>query len=42
VWYSTGVGTSKVTPGLVEKKLGTIATGRNWNTVQKLAVLAKS
>jgi uncharacterized protein (DUF1697 family) len=42
LWYSSGVGTSKMTPGLVEKKLGTIATGRNWNTVQKLAALAKS
>jgi uncharacterized protein (DUF1697 family) len=39
IWYSTGVGTSKITPALIEKKLGAIATGRNWNTVQKLAAL---
>ena len=42
LWYPIGIGTSKVTPNLVEKKLGTIATGRNWNTVQKLAALARS
>ena len=42
LWYPIGIGSSKVTPGLVEKKLGTIATGRNWNTVQKLAALAKA
>lgn len=42
LWYPVGIGASKVTPGLVEKKLGTIATGRNWNTVQKLAALARS
>ena len=41
LWYPIGIGTSKVTPNLVEKKLGTIATGRNWNTVQKLAALSK-
>ncbi len=42
MWYSTGVGTSKITPALIEKKLGAIATGRNWNTVQKLATLART
>jgi uncharacterized protein (DUF1697 family) len=41
LWYPVGIGASKVTPNLVEKKLGTIATGRNWNTVQKLAALAQ-
>jgi uncharacterized protein (DUF1697 family) len=40
LWYPVGIGRSKATPSLVEKKLGTIATGRNWNTVQKLAALA--
>ena len=42
LWYPIGIGGSKVTPGLVEKKLGTIATGRNWNTVLKLAALANT
>jgi uncharacterized protein (DUF1697 family) len=41
LWYPGGIGTSKVTPNVVEKQLGTIATGRNWNTVQKLAALAQ-
>lgn len=38
--YSEGVGRSKLTNALIEKKLSTIATGRNWNTVMKLAALA--
>jgi uncharacterized protein (DUF1697 family) len=42
VYYSAGVGTSKLTTKLIEKKLGTPNTGRNWNTVLKLAALAES
>lgn len=38
--YPDGIGTSKVTTALIERKLGTAATGRNWNTVRKLAALA--
>jgi uncharacterized protein (DUF1697 family) len=38
--YPDGVGRSKLTNVLVEKKLGTRGTGRNWNTVLKLAALA--
>jgi uncharacterized protein (DUF1697 family) len=37
--YPDGVGKSKLTPGLIEKHLGTRATGRNWNTVLKLHAL---
>ena len=37
--YPDGIGRSKVTTALIEKKLGTRATGRNWNTVLKLAAL---
>lgn len=37
--YPDGVGRSRLTIGVIEKKLGTRATGRNWNTVLKLAAL---
>ena len=35
--YPDGVGRSRLTNALIEKKLGTRTTGRNWNTVLKLA-----
>jgi uncharacterized protein (DUF1697 family) len=35
--YPDGVGRSKLTIALVEQKLGTRGTGRNWNTVVRLA-----
>jgi uncharacterized protein (DUF1697 family) len=38
--YPDGIGRSKVTAALIEKKLGTRGTARNWNTVLKLATLA--
>lgn len=38
--YPDGVGRSRLTTALIEQKLGTRATGRNWNTVLKLAALA--
>jgi uncharacterized protein (DUF1697 family) len=41
IFYPDGVGRSKLTHGLIEKKLGTRATARNWNTVTKLAALAQ-
>ncbi len=40
--YPAGIGRSKLTLKLIEAKLGTQGTGRNWNTVQKLAVLAQA
>jgi uncharacterized protein (DUF1697 family) len=40
VVYPDGIGRSKLTTALIEKKLGTRGTGRNWNTVLKLAALA--
>jgi uncharacterized protein (DUF1697 family) len=40
VVYPDGIGHSKLTVALIEKKLGTSGTGRNWNTVLKLAALA--
>lgn len=38
--YPDGVGRSRLTTALIEKKLATRGTGRNWNTVLKLAALA--
>jgi uncharacterized protein (DUF1697 family) len=40
--YPAGIGRSKLTAGLIEKHLATRGTGRNWNTVLKLADLARS
>jgi uncharacterized protein (DUF1697 family) len=38
--YPDGVGRSRLTHALIEKKLATRGTGRNWNTVLKLGALA--
>jgi uncharacterized protein (DUF1697 family) len=40
VVYPDGIGRSKLTSALIEKKLWTRGTGRNWNTVMKLGALA--
>lgn len=37
--YPDGIGVSKLTIAVIEKKLGVTGTGRNWNTVQKIAAL---
>jgi uncharacterized protein (DUF1697 family) len=37
ITYPNGVGRSRLTTALIERKLGTRGTGRNWNTVLKLA-----
>jgi uncharacterized protein (DUF1697 family) len=37
VTYPDGIGTSKLTQALIDRKLGTRGTARNWNTVSKLA-----
>lgn len=34
--YPDGIGNSKLTSALIEKKLGVVGTARNWNTVQKV------
>ena len=41
VVYPAGIGRSKLTTRLIEDKLGTRGTGRNWNTVLKLADLVR-
>jgi uncharacterized protein (DUF1697 family) len=38
--YPDGIGRSRLTSAVIEKRLGTRGTGRNWNTVLKLAALA--
>ena len=38
--FPDGIGRSKLTSAMVEKKLGTRGTGRNWNTVLKLQAIA--
>jgi len=39
--YPDGIGRSKLTTALIEAKLGTTGTARNWNTVLKLAQAAE-
>lgn len=41
-YYPEGIGTSKLTNAVIERKLGTRATGRNWNTVLKLLELSRN
>ena len=41
IYFPEGIGRSKLTNALVEKKLGTRGTGRNFNTVLKLEALAR-
>jgi uncharacterized protein (DUF1697 family) len=38
--YPDGIGRSRLTNRVIETKLDTRGTGRNWNTVLKLAELA--
>ncbi|MGH7643027.1 MAG: DUF1697 domain-containing protein [Candidatus Dormibacteria bacterium] len=40
--YPDGIGRSKLTMTLIERRLGSRGTARNWNTVLKLAALAQS
>lgn len=40
--YPDGMGSSKFTMTVVESRLGTRATARNWNTVSKLAAMARA
>ena len=37
--YPDGIGRSRFTSMLIEKKLGIAGTARNWNTVQKIAAM---
>jgi uncharacterized protein (DUF1697 family) len=37
ITYPDGIGTSKLTNGVIEKRLASRGTARNWNTLQKIA-----
>jgi uncharacterized protein (DUF1697 family) len=37
--YPDGIGESKLTIAVIERKLGTRGTGRNWNTMKKLEAM---
>lgn len=39
IHYPDGIGRSKLTNALIERKLGASGTARNWNTVLKIAAL---
>ncbi|HSR58219.1 MAG TPA: DUF1697 domain-containing protein [Candidatus Binataceae bacterium] len=39
--YPDGIGRSRLTNAMLEKKLGTRGTARNWNTILKLGALAR-
>jgi uncharacterized protein (DUF1697 family) len=39
--YPAGVGTSKITPALIDRAAGSPVTGRNWRTMLKLGEMAK-
>jgi uncharacterized protein (DUF1697 family) len=41
IFYPNGIGRSRFTNAVIERKVGR-CTGRNWNTVLKLAILAKT
>lgn len=40
-WYPAGIGTSKLTNAVIERKLGVRGTARNWNTVMKLVGMVR-
>jgi uncharacterized protein (DUF1697 family) len=40
--YPDGIGESKLTAALIEKKIGVAGTARNWNTAQKIAALLEA
>jgi uncharacterized protein (DUF1697 family) len=42
ITYPAGIGRSRLNNNLIEGKLDTRATGRNWNTVLKLAALVRA
>jgi uncharacterized protein (DUF1697 family) len=42
ITYPDGIGRSKLTDAVIKAKLGASGTGRNWNTVMKLAELTRA
>jgi uncharacterized protein (DUF1697 family) len=41
IYYPNGIGRSKLSNALIEKKLKTMGTGRNWNTILQLQKLVQ-
>ncbi|GGX66069.1 hypothetical protein GCM10010324_08930 [Streptomyces hiroshimensis] len=41
VYYAEGIRDAKLAKVLTERRLGTAGTGRNWNTITKLATMAE-
>jgi uncharacterized protein (DUF1697 family) len=39
IYYTQGIGRSKLSHSLIEKKLKTVGTARNWNTILQLQKL---
>lgn len=39
IYFPNGVGSSKLTPALIDRAIGSAATGRNWNTASKIQQL---
>lgn len=42
IYYAAGMGTSKLTPAVLERALKVSGTARNWNTVTKLLEMAEN
>lgn len=36
IYYPNGIGSSKITPALIDRSIGSPATGRNWSTLRKI------
>ncbi|MEQ1841253.1 MAG: DUF1697 domain-containing protein [Verrucomicrobiales bacterium] len=39
IFFPNGIGPSKLTPALIDRAVGSIATGRNWTTVTRIQQL---
>jgi uncharacterized protein (DUF1697 family) len=37
IYYAAGIGQSRLTGAVIDRNLGTVGTGRNWNTSRRLA-----
>ncbi len=42
IYYAAGIGTSKLTPAVLERAIKVSGTARNWNTVMKLLEMARA
>jgi uncharacterized protein (DUF1697 family) len=39
IYFPNGIGSSKLSPAVIDRAVGSTATGRNWNTVSKIQQL---